>query len=413
MINRDILVIGGGAAGLAAAASAAVSGAAVTLLEKNERLGKKLFLTGHGRCNVTNSAPLSDYQKKIWRNPKFVQSVLHRFTPEDLEEFLLDNGIRLREEDSGRMFPVTGHSSDIIRAFRKALEKNNVEILLSTPVDKVAAYDGGFAVTAGRDTYDARCVIICTGGLSYPSTGSAGDGYTFARQLGHHLIPTSGALVGLVTDWRDVGRLAGLTLRDAGLRIEKDGKVLTQERGDLLFTHSGLSGPAAFRASCYLGPGTPWPVQAAIDLLPRLTQEQLKEKLQEAARKTPNREVRTALEDLIPKRLAPLVMQQARLGADLHLNQLSREARAQLVDILKGFTVPLDGLRPVSEAIITSGGVDVKELQPRTMESRVTAGLYFAGEVIDVSAMTGGYNLQIAFSTGWAAGQAAAAQVLS
>lgn len=413
MKQTDVAVIGGGAAGLASAAAAAESGARVTLLEKNDRLGRKLFLTGHGRCNVTNSAPISEYQKKIWRNPKFVQSALHRFTPQDLQTFLAQNGIRLKEEDSGRMFPVTDHSSDIIRAFRRALEKNHVDIELSTAVDKIQKLENAFVIRTGNGTFQARCVVICTGGLSYPSTGSTGDGYTFAERFGHDIVPACGALVGLVTDWPGIASLAGLTLHDICLTLIRDADVFAREEGDLLFTHTGLSGPCAFRASCRVPPGMQWPAQAYIDLLPRRQPEQIDAHLKSLTASSPNREVRSVLEEQIPKRLVQPVAEQALEGdGRLRLNQLSRERRRQVIRTLKGFAVPITGLRPVSEAIITSGGINVRELDPRTMESRVTAHLFFAGEVIDVSAMTGGYNLQIAFSTGWAAGEAAAQAAL-
>lgn len=405
----NIIVVGGGAAGMAAAVSAAAEGQTVLLLEKNDRLGKKLFLTGHGRCNVTNRADVAGYQSKIWRNPKFVLSALNRFGPQDLERFLADNGTRLKEEDSGRMFPVSDHSSDIIRAFRRALERENVAVGLSAAVRKLEKDGNVFVVATEDGTFRAMSVILATGGLSYPSTGSTGDGFAFARQAGHSIVPLQGALVGLAADPDRFSKLSGLTLKGAGFTLESGGKVLAREEGDVLFTHHGLSGPAVFRASCAVPASVHFPLTGLIDLRPQLSQEEVEAKILQLAQGNSNKEVRTLLEAIVPKRLAGLVASQAHIPAGMRMNQLSREQRRQLAQAVHSFSVPITGLRPVSEAIITSGGVPVREISPKTMESRLVPGLFFAGEMIDVSAMTGGYNLQIAFSTGWAAGAAAAA----
>lgn len=409
MKTCDIIVAGGGAAGMAAAVAAAQSGLSVVLLEKNDRLGKKLFLTGHGRCNVTNRSDRANYQNKIWRNPKFVLGALSRFGPDDLVEFLNRNGVAVKEEDSGRLFPVSDRSSDVIKAFRKALGREGVEIELSAPVRKLDKRGRFFFVDAGRHPLRSLAVILATGGLSYPSTGSTGDGFRFAQEAGHSLVPLQGALVGLASDLPDLPRLSGLTLRGVELTLMARDQKLAQEQGDLLFTHHGLSGPAAFRASCAVPPNADFPLEALINLRPKYTEDALEKKLLELGRGSENKEVRTLLEALIPRRLVAPVVRQAGLPAALRMNQLSREQRRRLAQAVHGLRVPVTGLRPVSEAIITSGGVPVREIDPKTMESRLVPGLFFAGEIIDVSAMTGGYNLQIAFSTGWCAGQAAAA----
>ena len=396
---------------MAAAVAAAESDQSlrVALLEKNDRLGKKLFLTGHGRCNVTNRSDMQNYQAHIWRNPKFVLGALNRFGPFDLEEFLARNGVRLKEEDSGRLFPVSDHSSDIIKAFRQALERAGVEIILSNSVMEIAKQGQFFQVRTSGETMRAVSVVLATGGLSYPSTGSTGEGFGMAQTAGHSLVPLQGALVGLASDLPGMSRLSGLTLRGIVLTLLADGRQLAVEAGDLLFTHHGLSGPTAFRASCYVPVDAAYPLEAQINLKPRLTVEQLERKFLDLGRGKENKEVRTLLDELIPKRLSALVAAQAELPEGLRMNQLSRTQRRRLAEAIQSLCIPVTGLRPVSEAIITGGGVPVREISPKTMESRLTAGLFFAGEMIDVSAMTGGYNLQIAFSTGWSAGQAAAA----
>lgn len=409
MTSCDILIVGGGAAGMAAAVSAAEENPSVILLEKNDRLGKKLFLTGHGRCNVTNRSDMANYQSRIWRNPKFMLASLSRFGPDDLESFLAANGVKLKQEDSGRMFPVSDHSSDVIKAFRKALEREGVRIGYSTQVQKISRKGDCFEVQTDDGSFRAKAVILATGGLSYPSTGSTGDGFRFAEAAGHSIVPLQGALVGFSSDQPDVPKLAGLTLKGVGFSLRRQDKILAQEEGDVLFTHHGLSGPAVFRASCALPPGASFPLEGVITLKPQLSAADVEAKIDRLADGNPNKEARTVLDALLPKRLIPPVMQQAQIPAGQRMNQLSRPQRQKLAEAVQNLRFRLTSLRPVTEAIITSGGVPVKEINPKTMASRLVPGLFFAGEMIDVSAMTGGYNLQIAFATGWAAGTAAAA----
>lgn len=392
-----------------AAAAAGGEGSTVLLLEKNDRLGKKLFLTGHGRCNVTNRSDIANYQSKIWRNPKFVLGALHRFGPDDLETFLAENGIRLKEEDSGRLFPVSDRSSDVIKAFRRALEREHVVLGLTMAVRKVEKKDQLFEVITDDGMFRSLSVILATGGLSYPSTGSTGEGFDFARQSGHSVVPLQGALVGLTSDLPAVPKLSGLTLRGVRFTLSEGNRVLAREEGDVLFTHHGLSGPAVFRASCAVPIGAGFPLLGSVNLRPHLTDEELEKRILHLAGANANREVRTLVEAVVPKRLAAPVVEQAGIAAGTRVNQLSREQRRRLVQAISDFHVPITGLRPVAEAIITSGGIPVSEINPKTMESRLVPGLFFAGEMIDVSAMTGGYNLQIAFATGWTAGVAATA----
>ncbi|MBD5560814.1 MAG: NAD(P)/FAD-dependent oxidoreductase [Clostridia bacterium] len=408
-MTTDVIVIGGGPAGMAAAVAAAENGASVILLEKNAKLGMKLNLTGRGRCNVTNRADTAGFQAKIWRNPKFVLGSLHRFSPDDLEQFLASHGLRLKEEDSGRMFPITDRASDVTKTFRRALKEAGVQIETETAATALIRRSDGFLVRTTAEPYRSRSVVLAAGGLSYPSTGSTGDGFAMAKTAGHSIIPLQAALVGFESDMQDLRALSGLTLKGIDFTLLEGGRVLAREEGELLFTRFGVSGPAVFRASCAVPAGAGYPLTGIIDLKPRLSQEELERRIVDLGSREPNKEVRTVLEGLMPRRLTGPVCEQADTAPRQRMNQLSREQRRRLAVAIKGLQIRITSLRPVSEAIITSGGIPVSEINPKTMESRLVPGLFFAGEMIDVSAMTGGYNLQIAFSTGWDAGRSAAA----
>lgn len=404
----DVTVIGGGAAGMMSAVAAAQSGASTTLLDKNEKLGKKVFITGHGRCNVTNVAERQAFEQKIFRNGRFMRSALARFGPQDLIEFLGARGVHTKQEDSGRIFPSSDKSSDVIRAFQRELDRLKVRIHLNTSVSTVSSTsDGSFSIKTSRGTMYSRTVVLATGGASYPSTGSTGEGFLIAEQLGHSCAPLRPGLVGLLAEvpLRD---LAGMTLGGTSIAVRSDGKIVAREDGDVLFTHSGLSGPAVFRISCALAEVPASKLTAEINFTGGRSSEELASWLTEQAAQRGSSELRTIVSDRVPRRASQHVLKAAELPPDKKLSQLSRAERTRLADAMTAFPLELRGTRPLDEAIITIGGVSTKEINPSTMESRSVPGLFFAGEIIDVSAFTGGYNLQIAFSTGRAAGAAAA-----
>lgn len=391
------------------AVSAAQAGASTMLLDKNEKLGKKVFITGHGRCNVTNASDRENYEKKTFRNPRFMRSALSKFGPDDLIDFLNECRVPTKQEESGRIFPASDKSSDIIRAFRKKLENLGVEVELNTAVKSIDRKDSGiFVVRTTECALSARAVVLATGGASYPSTGSTGEGIRFAEKLGHSVESFSPGLVGLSAK-EPKRELAGLTLHEAQLSVYSGDRLVATEVGDVLFTHFGISGPAAFRASCILA-GAPagGALAAKVNLSGKRTREELIGWLTDRASAQSNSEVKTLLSDLVPRRTVPFVMDAARVPEKKKANQLTREERTRLADTIASFSVALSGTRPLEEAIISIGGVSTKQIVPSTMASRIVPGLFFAGEIIDVSAYTGGYNLQIAFSSGRLAGTSAA-----
>lgn len=408
----DVIVVGGGPAGMMAAVAARESGAEVLLIEKNEKLGKKLFITGHGRCNVTNAADRDTYERKIFRNPRFMRSALSRFTPDDMIEFLQQQHVPVKQEDSGRIFPASDKSSDVIRAFNRKLDSLGTAIELNIEVKAVNCDDDGlFTIATSRGNRRSRSVVLATGGLSYPSTGATGEGFKFAESLGHSCSSLHSGLAGLVCE-DSPSDLAGLTVRGGRIVIRRDGRTIAQEDGDILFTHYGLSGPAVFRAVCALADSIGGRLEAAINLAGCTDEENLVSDLTDAVAANGRDDIKTIVANVIPRRAVKHVLDAAEVSPRKKANQLTNAERARIAHSIAFFPMKIIGPRPIEEAIITIGGVNTKEITPSTMESRIVPGLFFAGEVIDVSAYTGGYNLQVAFSTGRAAGIAAAGYAL-
>ena len=408
---KRIAVIGGGAAGLMAALYAARSGASVTLFERNEKLGKKIYITGKGRCNVTNAAEPEAFMKNIVRNPRFLYASFAALNNTGLMTLLEDLGVRLKVERGERVFPESDHASDVTLALEREIRRLGVKVLLNERVKRVLSENGR---AAGVETEDGRAhafdaIVVATGGLSYPTTGSTGDGYVFAKDAGHAIAPCRPALTSIETVETWPERLMGLSLKNVVLSAYQETggkpKKLFSEMGEMLFTHFGVSGPLVLSASAHL-PKDVSACRLEIDLKPGLTAEKLDERLLRDFSENINRDFTNALDALLPQKLIPVVIERSGIPARLKVNSIRREQRLALRDTIKRFTIRLTARRPVEEAIVTAGGVDVREVNPRTMESKIVSGLYFAGEILDLDACTGGYNLQIAWSTGYAAGRA-------
>lgn len=406
----SIVVVGGGAAGLMAAAAAAQAGADVLLLERNEKLGKKLYITGKGRCNVTNACDTQDLFGQILRNAKFMYSAIYTFDNFRVMDFFEQNGTPLKTERGGRVFPVSDHASDIIRALSNALERGQVNVRLHTRAASVSKQADGFVVkdTKGA-SFAADKVILATGGLSYPSTGSTGDGYGFAQHFGHTIQTLNPSLTAMVAKESYIKELQGLSLKNVRARIFDGAKLVYDDFGEMLFTHFGVSGPLMLSASavvndCLLSRH----LQLFIDLKPALTIEQLDQRILRDFEKFKNKQFKNALGALLPLRLIPVAVALSQVDAERKVHEITKEERKSLLQVLKNFPATLTGFRDFKEAIITRGGVHVKEIDPSTMESKLVKGLYFAGEMLDVDALTGGYNLQAAWSSGYLAGSSAA-----
>ena len=405
MNKYDVIVIGGGAAGMIAAGRAASMGKKVLLVEKNEKLGKKVYITGKGRCNVTNSADLDDMIKCIPVNGRFMYSALSKFSNWDLIALLYENGTPTKEERGGRMFPESDKSSDIIKALSKYALGDNVS-LLRGEVSGLIINDKkvlGVELKSG-DKILADKVIVATGGKSYPQTGSTGDGYRFARLAGHTVVKPKAALVPLVTKEKWISNLQGLSLKNIGIEVTENGKTIYEDFGEMLFTHFGLSGPVILSSSIHMSNFKDNEYKVKIDLKPALSFETLDKRLLREFDEAKNKDYANSLERLLPKKLIPVVIRESGINPRKKVNEITKEERQRLCNLLKSFEFTVTGLRPIEEAIVTSGGVSVGEINPKTMESKIVEGLFFAGEVIDVCAYTGGYNLQIAFSTGYVAG---------
>lgn len=423
-----VIVIGGGAAGMMAAIAAADAGNRVCLIEKNEKLGKKLFITGKGRCNVTNAADMETFFANVCANPKFLYGAFYGFDNKAVMEFLERAGCPLKTERGERVFPVSDHSSDVIAALQRELKKRRVEILLNTEAaglvtaeagsgsadeegdGKVVEKDSnsGSFVRAegvrlrGGNVLPADGVIVCTGGLSYPSTGSTGDGYRFAAETGHKIVAQRPGLVPFEVRETWCRELMGLSLKNVSLGLFSGKKELYRDFGEMLFTHFGVSGPLALSASSYYRSGEE--VRILIDLKPALTEEQLDKRLLRDFEENQNRQFKNALGGLFPVRLIPVMVTLSGIPPEKRVNEVTRAERLGFVRLIKNLPLTVAGTRDFAEAIITRGGVSVKDVNPSTMESKRVRGLYFAGEVLDVDALTGGYNLQIAWSTGHLAG---------
>lgn len=404
-MKHDGIVIGGGPAGMLAAIIAAQHGQKVLLLERGNRLGKKLLITGKGRCNVTNDCDLREILKNVPRNGRFLYSALSAYSPEDVKNFFEDLGCPLKTERGNRVFPVTDRSSSILDALRQALSDAKVTVAYEKRVTDIMTQDGHVTgVAVGKEKYNSDWVLLATGGMSYPSTGSTGDGYNLAQRLGHQIIPPEGSLVPLEAE-ADCALMQGLSLRNVGVQlIDEDGKLLYSDFGELLFTHFGVSGPTVLSASAHL---TDRKCKLMIDLKPGLDETKLNDRILRDLQMYKNRSMENALTDLLPRSMIPVVLKRLEIDPTMQANALNKLKRRALVELLKNFPVQLSGKRPVEEAIITSGGVNVTQISPKTMESKLVNGLYFAGEVIDCDAYTGGFNLQIAWSTAFAAAIAA------
>lgn len=404
-----VAIIGGGPAGMIAGIMAARNGHEVHLFEKNEKLGKKLFITGKGRCNVTNASDMQELMKQVMSNPRFLYSAFNLFDNMATMDFFEELGLTLKTERGNRVFPVSNHSSDVIRVLQRELERIGVQIHLNTEVKEVIAKDGAFhsvRILGGRELAFDSC-IVATGGLSYQSTGSTGDGYRFAKTLGHKVTALTPSLVAVEIKENYCKELQGLSLKNIGVKLVQGKKVLYSDLGEMLFTHFGVSGPLILSASSYisaeLAKEKELPV-IQIDLKPALTMEQLDARVLKDFEEAKNKQYKNSLEHLLPQRLIEAVVNLSGINPEKKVNEISKEERRHLVETLKCMTLHVAGLRDYKEAVITKGGISVKEVNPSTMESKLVPGLYFAGEVLDLDAMTGGYNLQIAWSTGYAAG---------
>lgn len=408
--DPDVIVIGAGAAGMMAAVTAARAGASVTLFERSDREGRKLRITGKGRCNVTNDCDTEEFLSNVPTNPRFLYAALSRFGTADTKAFFEDAGVPLKVERGKRVFPVSDRAADIVSALVKACREAGV-CTVHERVHDIRTEDGRVTgVTAGGKFYAAGAVILATGGKSYPLTGSDGDGYRMAEALGHTVTPLCPSLVPIVEDGHFCASLQGLSLRNVSLRITErgDGKVVYEDFGEMMFTHFGLTGPMILSASAHLSDMAPGKYEAQIDLKPALDEKTLDARVLSDFSKYENRDFINALGDLLPQKLILTVIRLSGIDERKKVNSVTREERKKLVSVIKGLRVPLRGFRPIEEAIVTKGGISVKEVSPRTMESKLVAGLYFAGEVLDLDAYTGGFNLQIAFSTGVLAGESAA-----
>ena len=404
---RKIIVVGGGAAGMMAAVTAARKGKNVLLLEKNEKLGKKLFISGKGRCNITYSAEIDELFSAVVSNPKFLYSSFYSLTNDQVIEFFEELGVKTKVERGGRVFPESDHSSDVIRALEQELKRLGAEIRLRTEVKEILAEGGrakGVRLSSG-EKLNADAVIIATGGISYPSTGSTGDGYRFARECGHKVTELSPALVPMEVEEWYAKELMGLSLRNIEIKITDGKKKLYEEFGEMLFTHYGVTGPVILSASSIVGKKLKeHPLTLHIDLKPALTEEQLDKRVLREFEANHNRQFKNAVDSLFPAKLKPVIVELSGIPEEKKVNEVTKEERLRFVRMIKDFSMTLTAMRGYNEAIITKGGVSVKEIDPGTMESRLVNRLYFAGEVLDLDAVTGGYNLQIAWSTGYLAG---------
>ena len=407
-MKYDGIIIGGGPAGMFAAITAASRGQKVLLLERNDRLGKKLLITGKGRCNVTNDCTAQEVLQNTPRNGRFLFSALAAFPPEKAMAFFEANGCALKTERGNRVFPVTDKAISVLDCLQNELRRQKVTVKTARVREIITLEGRAVGVKTQNEVILSDWVILATGGASYPTTGSTGDGYDMAQKLGHTIVPAVGSLVPLETAGTDAQDMQGLSLRNVGVKVlNAKGKVLYKDFGELLFTHFGISGPTVLSASCHLrGEGC----RLVIDLKPALEENKLDDRILRDMEMYKNRAMENALIDLLPKSMIPVVLRRLEIDPQMQANSLTKQKRRAMVELLKGFSLEITGKRPVAEAIITSGGIKVSEIDPKTMESKKVPGLYFAGEVIDCDAYTGGFNLQIAWATAYAAGMAVGAQ---
>lgn len=407
--NNSVFVVGGGAAGMMAAITAAENGAQVTLLERNDRLGKKLYITGKGRCNVTNDCAPEDFFPNVPRNPRFLYSAIYAFPPREVMAWFEARGCALKTERGNRVFPQSDKSASVIDTLRAELRRLGVRILQERALDIVTQDGAVCGIETDGGFHKTERVILATGGCSYPQTGSTGDGYRMLERLGHTIVPPVGSLVPLVEKGYDCKQMQGLALKNVTLRlVNQKGKTVFEEFGELLFTHFGLSGPVVLSASAHMNEKDSYTV--LLDLKPALDEQKLDLRLLRDFEKFQNRDFENALAELLPRSLIPVIVRRSGIPAEEKVHSITREQRRALLELMKRFPVEIACKAPVEEAIVTSGGVKVSEIEPGTMQSKRVRGLYAAGELLDVDAYTGGFNLQIAWATGRAAGLAAACE---
>lgn len=402
---ESIGIIGGGPAGIIAAGYAGSRGKRVSLIEKNDRLGKKLFITGKGRCNITNFNDVENFFPNIVTNSNFLYGSFYSFTNEDIIRLLESYGLDTKVERGDRVFPTSNKSSDVVNTFSKFLKANNVDVILNKEVRSIEKVAKKFLVRYSHgqeDSFDK--LVIATGGKSYPQTGSTGDGYEFAKSLGHSVQSLKPALVGLETkeDW--VKEAQGLSLRNVSLKVSTEGKKIYEDFGEMIFTHYGISGPIVLSASSYINKLDGKAIKLSIDLKPALSKSKLDNRLLKDFEIYQNKQFKNGLNDLLPRKIIPIIIKESEIDEEKPIHQITKEEREKLVSTIKNLSLHLKSLRPIREAIVTSGGISTKEIDPSTMESKLVENLYFAGEIIDVDALTGGYNLQIAYSTGYLVG---------
>ena len=410
MDKIKISVVGGGAAGMMAAIYAADGGAEVTLIERMPSCGRKLRITGKGRCNVTNDCTQQEFLQNVPANPRFLYSALNFLSTEDTKSFFEAQGVPLKVERGRRVFPVSDKAQDIVDAMHRACKKRGVSIVNSRVTSLIIEDSAVRGVITCDGEILADRVIVCTGGLSYPRTGSDGDGYKLAKQAGHTVTPLSPSLVPITSKSKICPALQGLSLKNVSLCVQdkSSGKTVYEDFGEMMFTHFGLTGPMVLSASAHIPDVSSGRYEAVIDLKPALDEKTLDARILSDFSRYNNKDFQNSLDDLLPKKLIPIAISLSGIDPRKKVNSITREERQRLCSVIKGLRISLDGFRPIDEAIITRGGISVKEISPKTMESKLCSGLYFAGEVLDVDAYTGGYNLQIAFSTGALAGASAA-----
>ena len=410
-----VLVIGGGPAGMMAAITAAENGNEVTILEKMPSFGKKLLITGKGRCNITSSLYMSEFIKNTPGNGQFLYSAFQNYTNTDIIDFLKNQGLEVKEERGNRIFPVTDKSIDVLNCFKSKINELKIKKLFNTRVQKILVQNGEvLGVRTEKEIIQTDKIILATGGKSYPLTGSTGDGYLIAKNIGHKVTEIRPSLVPLVIyEKNECKEMQGLSLRNVGIKIidESKNKLIYEDFGEMIFTHFGISGPTILSGSAHLvrykeidNLMKEQKIKLQIDLKPALTEEQLDERILRDFKEFKNKQFKHALDKLLPQKMIPIVIEKTKINEEKRVNEITKEERKNLVKVLKKFELTIKDFRPVEEAIITSGGINIKEINPKTMESKLVKGLYFAGEIIDVDSYTGGFNLQIAYSTGYTAG---------
>lgn len=411
----NVIVIGGGPAGMMAAITAAEYGNNVTIIEKNSDFGKKLLITGKGRCNITSSLYMSEFIKNTPGNGQFLYSAFQNYTNTDIIDFLKNQGLEVKEERGNRIFPVTDKSIDVLNCFKSKINELKIKKLFNTRVQKILVQNGEvLGVRTEKEIIQTDKIILATGGKSYPLTGSTGDGYLIAKNIGHKVTEIRPSLVPLVIyEKNECKEMQGLSLRNVGIKIidESKNKLIYEDFGEMIFTHFGISGPTILSGSAHLvrykeidNLMKEQKIKLQMDLKPALTEEQLDERILRDFKEFKNNQFKHALDKLLPQKMIPIVIEKTKINEEKRVNEITKEERRNLVKVLKKFELTIKDFRPVEEAIITSGGINIKEINPKTMESKLVKGLYFAGEIIDVDSYTGGFNLQIAYSTGYTAG---------